>query len=83
MSTSTNTSNSKYVTLYTADNKVGDALNETLGWNSDTSQFITSDIPLFLRGGNYNSGTGSGIFSFVRSYGDPSITYTFRTCLIA
>ena len=45
----------EYLTLYTENNKIGDATNETSGWNSDSCKFLTSSAPIFLRGGNYTN----------------------------
>lgn len=81
MASSSTSSSSKYLTLYTTNNKKGDATNETAGWNSDYSYFVTSSSPVFARGGYYNVGDGAGVFAFSASNGYPHYYSGFRVCL--
>ncbi len=75
-------SSSKYVTLYTANNKKGDATNETSGWNGDYAAFVTSSHPVFLRGSYYSAHSSAGLFAF-SSYGGFADNYSgFRAVLI-
>ena len=75
-------SSSKYVTLYTANNKKGDATNETSGWNGDYAYFVTSSYPVFMRGCDCIANSGAGLFAFSHTYGDYSNSYGFRAVLI-
>lgn len=50
MASSSTSASTRYLTLYTTDNKKGDATNETAGWNSDCSSFVSSSYPVFRRG---------------------------------
>ena len=68
----------KYYDLYTTEDITtacdggicyGHALSETAGWYQDYQEFISSDYPWFLRGGNYDHGTSAGIFTFNYIYG--------------
>ena len=60
----------------------GDATKETNEWNSDNSNFITSDYPIFLRGGYYTYTHDSGIFVYLYSNGNASSgRTTFRVCI--
>lgn len=81
MASSSTTASSKYLTLYTANNKVGDATNETAGWNSDYSDFVTSGGPVFYRGGSYYNGDDAGVFAFGSGSGGPYNGNGFRICL--
>ena len=81
MATSTTTESTKYLTLYTSNNKKGDATNETAGWNSDYSYFVYSSYPVFSRGGYYNDGSNAGVFAYYFSYGFPDNGSGFRVCL--
>lgn len=81
MATSTTTESTKYLTLYTSNNKKGDATNETAGWNSNYSLFVYSSYPVFVRGGYCIGGSGAGVFAYDDSYGSPYISYGFRVCL--
>lgn len=81
MASSSTTESSKYLTLYTTNNKKGDATNETAGWNSDYSIFVGSSYPVFGRGGHYGNGTSAGVFAYYNSLGNPSSSSGFRVCL--
>ena len=81
--TSTLPFNSKYVDQYEygttyndsaayARRILGDATSETRGWYSDRLTFPSVDRPWFLRGGNYNSSAGAGVFSAEGGYGGNS-----------
>lgn len=81
MASSSTTSSSKYLTLYTDDNKIGDATNETSGWNSDYFTSTTSSSPIFSRGGYYDDGDYSGVFAFNNGSGTAYSFNGFRVCL--
>lgn len=81
MASSSTTASSKYVTLYTENNKKGDATNETAGWNADEFSFVTSNMPVFQRCGTYSRADKSGIFAFATSDGYPNRNNGFRACL--
>ena len=82
-STDSNTEN------YNANNGVkGDAVYETSklsagssSWNGDYSYFPYSSYPLFLRGGNYASGSYAGAFHFNYSPGGSGSGVSFRPVL--
>ena len=82
------TRSGQYVTTYSANNKKGDATNEvstgstgSTGWNGDYSNFVTAGSPVFIRGGNCNSGDLAGVFTFISGNGGPYDDYGFRVCL--
>ena len=81
MASSSTTASTKYLTLYTTNNKKGDAANETSGWNSDCSYFVSSGNPVFERGGLYHDGDAAGVFACDGTGGYPSDAYGFRVCL--
>ena len=81
MADATSIESTKYLTLYTANNKVGDVTNETAGWNSDYAGFIVSSHPSFLYGGSYDFGVGSGVFASSNTTGGPAYHISFRVCL--
>ena len=54
----------KYYNNYAGTSYTGHALTETAGWYSDTASFISEPYPWFIRGGNYNNGSGAGVFLF-------------------
>ena len=69
--------------------RYGDAIRETstsgegtTSWNSKYSYFPSADKPFMARGGNYNGGTLSGLFSFAVSDGKAYSVDGFRVCLI-
>lgn len=66
----------------------GDAIYETSNsgygndaWNTNASFFPQSDIPFFIRGGDYHGGTGIGIFSFNGYSGSSNSGESFRVVL--
>jgi len=76
-------SSSKYVTLYTTNDKKGDATNETSGWNGDNATFISSSHPVFDRGGaRHDTAVYAGLFYFGSYYGNPGNDSGFRAVLI-
>ncbi len=75
-------SSSKYVTLYTANNKKGDATNETSGWNGDYAYFVTSSYPVFMRGCDCIANSGAGLFAFNNYGGSASSSNGFRAVLV-
>ena len=67
----------------------GDALFETSdsgfgndSFDNNTEYFIQSDIPYLIRGGDYNSGSGAGIFSYNGYSGASNSTESFRVVFI-
>ena len=69
----------KYIDVYDSysSSKFGDAVFETsssssssTSWFSDSSDFVYSDFPVFVRGGIYNSGSNAGLFYFSVYDGD-------------
>ena len=81
MASSSTTASTKYLTLYTTNNKKGDAANETSGWNSDSSYFVSSGYPVFNRGGYFSNGAYAGVFACHNTHGNPSNSNGFRVCL--
>lgn len=84
----------KYIDRYTgySASKFGDAVYETssgsgganTSWYSDNSVMIGSTVPWLRRGGRggqYNDGTGAGIFSF-GNYGGSATYFGFRVTLL-
>ena len=73
--------------------KYGDALWETaaenagnasyLEWNNDFAYFPYSANPFFLRGGNFNNGSGAGVFAFGDAGGGTSYYCSFRPVVVA
>ena len=81
-STFTNNVSDKYSTAYAvAEGKTGDATSETEGWHGDSAFFVYSIGPFFRRGGDYDSGSIAGVFSFNRGDGDSNGNNSFRMCL--
>ena len=81
--------NAKYYDNYTATDMAtacssgicyGHALSETSGWYSDSSYFISSDVPWLLRGHSYNSTSRAGLFATYNNDGSAS-SITFRIVL--
>ena len=74
-----------------ARGKLGDATKETLatfgsfngGWYSDYAHFPFSSNSWFVRGGNYDHGTGAGVFYFYTFYGGGSSYSSARAVLSA
>ena len=57
----------KYYDIYEYENFIehlGDATNETKGWNDDYSYYPNSRSPWFRRGGDYGDRSSAGIFAF-------------------
>ena len=86
----------KYYDSYTYDvnsdtsytrGKLGDATKEMAptgekgNWYDDNAIFVYRSYPWFMRGGDYNGGTNSGVFSFYDSLGNGSYNYSSRTTL--
>lgn len=75
------TSMNKYINKYasTEDNsgKLGDATLETNGWYGDQKLFVDTTSSWFIRGGSYENGILSGIFSYDKNNGN-SITVGCR-----
>ena len=71
--------------------KYGDAVYETSAngnsssssWYGDCSNFPYTSGPFFERGGNYNNGTGAGVFYFSNSNGISYGGDSFRPVLVA
>lgn len=66
----------------------GDAIYETSNsgygneaFNTNAAFFVQSDIPFFIRGGDYHGGTGMGLFSFNGYSGSSNSGETFRVVL--
>ena len=62
--------------------KYGDATYETRSWHSDNADFMYSNLPLLLRGGNYYNGDFAGVFSYYNSDGSNGVYYSFRLALV-
>ena len=58
----------EYIDIYSGTSvsasHLGDALGETAGWYSDSTSFVDSSNPWFLRGGLYFYGDTAGVFNF-------------------
>ena len=48
---------------------------------SDNANFVNSNNPFFIRGGNYNNGTNAGVFNFNNNNGNSNSNNSFRMCL--
>ena len=82
----------KYIDVYESYNspRFGDAVLETssrssgsTSWFSDSSGFVGSDNPVFLRGGYYGNGSGAGLFYFNGGSGGSSVSSGFRpVCVV-
>ena len=70
--TNTTLPNEKYYNNYTTNAYQGHALYETKGWYTDEASDISSSMPWYVRGGDYNSRNSAGIFAFYRYYGTPA-----------
>ena len=51
------------------------------GWNTNSAYFPQSDIPFFIRGGDYHGGASTGIFSFNGYSGNSNAGESFRVVL--
>ena len=81
----------KYIDVYEeySSSKYGDAIFETSfnssgsnSWFSDYSIFVNSNYPVFRRGGNTNSSSGAGLFSFNYDSGISHSSYGFRPVFV-
>ena len=64
-----------------AASHLGDATGETAGWYSDTTNFVNSTYPWFVRGGDYYGGDNAGVFDFSYNTGTDFDGYVFRVVL--
>ena len=83
---SQNGPSTEYATAYTGATastayKPGDATYETSGWHDDSANFVISNYPFFIRGGNFDNGSSAGVFYFGSSNGYASNVDSFRMCL--
>ena len=82
----------KYIDVYESYNspRFGDAVLETssrssgsTSWFSDSSGFVYSSDPVFVRGGGYNDGSVAGLFYFYNNNGGSFDNYGFRpVCVV-
>ena len=83
----------KYIDVYSRydNSKYGDAVYETSSsssssnsWFSDFSYFVSSGVPVFERGGNYDNGSIAGLFFFNKAYNGVAFNgYGFRpVCVV-
>ena len=82
----------KYIDVYESYNspRFGDAVLETssrssgsTSWFSDSSDFVDSTLPVFLRGGYYDGGSDAGLFYFNDLGGDSFSFSGFRpVCVV-
>ena len=87
-----NSSSDNYTNNWAATDvatRYGDAVKETstagsgsTSWNGDYSNFPSSSIPFFIRGGCYGDGAGAGLFAFNDLSGTAVSNYGFRVCLV-
>ena len=76
------TSNTEYTR-----GKLGDATIEMApvgnkgNWYSDWAYFPNNSDSWFMRGSNYNSGSGAGLFYFSRNYGNAISSYSTRAVI--
>ena len=70
--------------------RLGDATAEVVfstggsgGWYSDYAHFPYSSAAWFIRGSNYNLGSGTGVFYFYYYHGISSINYSSRATLVS
>ena len=70
------------VTKYSNLGIVGDATEETNGWNGDIAYFINMDFPFFRRGGRYDDNDFPGVFYFNRETGAEYNMASFRICIV-
>ena len=61
----------------------GHALYETAGWGGDSSDFVNRSSPWFERGGDYDDGSSTGLFSFNDFSGSTYGNSGFRVALRA
>ena len=60
---------------------LGDALGETADWYSNSTNFVDSSQPWFIRGGGYDYGVNTGVFYFSATTGLPYSDHGFRVVL--
>ena len=82
----------KYIDVYESYNspRFGDAVLETssrssgsTSWFSDSSYFVDSNYPVFVRGGYYNGGSNAGLFYFNNVNGNSGVDFGFRpVCVV-
>ncbi len=82
----------KYIDVYESYNspRFGDAVLETssrssgsTSWFSDSSHFVNSYYPVFLRGGSYGIGSSAGLFYFNNNSGNGDSFGGFRpVCVV-
>jgi len=70
----------KYYDKYPSEKEKGHALNETLNWYENNSQFLDNNNQWLIRGIDSQSKLDS--FAFISSTGNPSPKYSFRSVLI-
>ena len=70
------------ITLCTLQTCGGHALNETMNWYTDYSNFIDSDYSWVGRGGRYNDVSYAGIFASSHGNGGASSNCGYRSVLI-
>jgi len=76
---------------YVKNTKIyGDGIRETStagtgksSWYSDYSYFAGLNTPFFVRGGNYGSTSGAGLFYFNRNNGTSNYSNGFRSVLVS
>ena len=68
----------KYYNNYTVTSYSGHALTETKNWYSDTTDFVDTLNPWFVRGGYYGNGTSAGVFYSNISIGDSHANISSR-----
>ena len=92
VTTYANESSSNNMTNQIAYNKgrLGDATAEVVfstggsgGWYSDHAYFLFSNVAWFFLGGNYNSGSGAGVFGFNFSDGGSTGSASSRAALVS
>ena len=78
-----NSIDSKYYDSYaTGENKLGDAVYETLGWYGDFEEvYDNEENPWFVRGGSHPSGRSAGVFALYMRSGSADGWYSFRLVL--
>ena len=92
MATSETVNSTKYLTIYSGNNLMGDATNETSmqnsganSWNGDSSDFICLGGPVLYRGGTLLTSviSTSGIFAYTYCGANPvRVDAGFRICII-
>lgn len=78
----------RYYNLYkttdaNSSSLIGDLLNETSGWQQDNIGYVSSDWPIFTRGGRMENSTEAGIFAIGWCNGEyAGFSRSFRPVLI-